>query len=143
MVPSTQYTAYAWVPAVRIVPYTCFMHEYQKLDAWKRGMALVEAVYRTTKSFPDTERYGLVSQMRRASVSIPSNIAEGAGRRTSKDFARFLTIAAGSCSEVATLIQVSKRLNLMQATAAATLEREAIEIRKMVNGLVRSQRGEI
>jgi len=85
-----------------------------KLDAWKFAMDLVEEVYRVTSTFPTQEQYGLVSQMRRAAVSIPSNVAEGAGRDGGREFARFLSIARGSLSELDTQYQIALRLGYVQ-----------------------------
>ena len=76
------------------------MSEYQKLEAWQMAMALAEAVYKTTRNFPKEEVYGLTSQIRRAVVSIPSNIAEGAARAGAKEFTQFLHIARGSAAEL-------------------------------------------
>ena len=73
------------------------MHNFQNLTIWKEAMDLAQTIYATTKKFPKEEMYALSSQMQRAAVSIPSNIAEGAGRSTNKDFANFLSIAIGSC----------------------------------------------
>ena len=82
---------------------------HEKLDAWNRGIDLVLAVYRATDNFPKEERFGLTSQMRRAAVSIPANIAEGAARRTSKEFAYFLSNAQGSTSELETELLIAYR----------------------------------
>ena len=83
---------------------------HENLEAWKSAMELVEEIYRITTVFPAHEQYGLVSQMRRAAVSIPSNIAEGAGRNGHREFARFLSIARGSLSELDTQHQIAIRL---------------------------------
>jgi four helix bundle protein len=83
---------------------------HERLEAWKAAMALVEAIYRVTASFPAHEQFGLVSQMRRAAVSIPSNVAEGAGRDGAREFVRFLAIARGSLSELDTQLQIATRL---------------------------------
>ena len=85
-----------------------------KLEAWKFAMDLVEEVYRVTSMFPPQEQYGLVSQMRRAAVSIPSNLAEGAGRDGNREFSRFLSIARGSLSELDTQYQIAVRLGYAQ-----------------------------
>ena len=75
---------------------------HRKLDVWKKAMALTKDIYTITGEFPKYERYGLISQMRRSAVSIPSNIAEGAGRRGHKEFLQFINIAQGSASELDT-----------------------------------------
>ena len=83
----------------------------EKLEAWKVAMDLVKEIYHITGQFPGDENFGLISQMRKAAVSIPSNIAEGAGRVSPKEFANFLRIAIGSLSELETQYEVVKRLN--------------------------------
>src|SRR5690554_6899422 len=93
--------------------------KYQDLRVWNNAMQLVEYVYRLTSNYPDSEKYGLVSQMRRAAVSIPSNIAEGNGRGSDKDYGRFLTIARGSLMELETQIRLSARLGLVQNELSA------------------------
>ena len=102
------------------------MREYRKrtdvlthkdLDIWKIGIDLVEAIYEATKNFPKEEMYGLASQMRRAAVSIPSNIAEGAARNSKKEFIQYLYIALGSLSELETQIIISAKLKYPQDNA--------------------------
>jgi four helix bundle protein len=83
------------------------------LEAWKQAMQLAKFVYQKTKDFPDHERFGLVSQLRRSAVSVPSNIAEGAGRGTTKDFIRFLHIARGSLCEIETQTLLAEDLGYM------------------------------
>jgi four helix bundle protein len=84
---------------------------HKDLDVWKKGMELVEMVYTITTNFPDSERYGLTAQMRRAAVSIPSNIAEGAARKSNKEFLQFISIALGSLAELETQYFISLNLN--------------------------------
>ena len=91
------------------------VRNYTELIAWQKGMDFVEAVYKATKQFPKEELYGLTSQLRRAVVSIPSNIAEGQGRRSTKEFVQFLSIAHGSLREAETQILIAKRLNYIDA----------------------------
>ena len=86
---------------------------YQELIAWQKAMDLVEDVYRASKSFPKEETYALTSQIRRAAVSVPLNIAEGQGRRTTSDFLRHLSIAYGSLCEVETQILIAVRLRYL------------------------------
>ena len=83
------------------------MRDYRKLEVWSLGRAYVVECYRATKDFPDSERFGLMAQIRRSAVSIPANIAEGAGRDSEGDFLRFLRISLGSLNEVETLLEVS------------------------------------
>jgi four helix bundle protein len=87
---------------------------HYKLDAWTEAMALVNAVYRVTQAFPKEELYRLSSQMRRAAVSVPSNLAEGAARNGSKEFAQFLSIARGSLSELETQLLIAADLGYME-----------------------------
>src|SRR5690606_9389570 len=93
---------------------------YQQLVVWRKAMQLVTEVYRVTGGFPDTEKFGLVSQMRRAAVSLPSNIAEGTGRGTDKEFSRFLQIARGSLFELETQIEIATRLGLISQANGLT-----------------------
>jgi four helix bundle protein len=93
---------------------------HEKLDVWQDAMTLVEMIYRLTAAFPDNERFGLVAQMRRACVSIPSNLAEGAARRSTLDYVRFLSIARGSLAELDTQIQIATRLGFMLPTTELT-----------------------
>lgn len=86
------------------------MKSFRDLEVWKQSMDLATEVYELTKSYPQNEMYGLVSQMRRAAVSIPSNIAEGQGRKNPKEFSQFLHIAKGSLSELDTQLELSRRL---------------------------------
>jgi four helix bundle protein len=87
------------------------MRPHENLDVWKKGMNFVVALYKATERFPKEEKFGLTSQLRRAAVSIPANIAEGAGRKSSKEFAYFLSNSQGSASEVDTELEIANRLN--------------------------------
>lgn len=87
--------------------------KYQRLVVWQKSMDLVSDIYQTTEAIPDIERFGLTAQMRRAAVSIPSNIAEGAGRNSDKDFVRFLNIAGGSLQELETQLLLAAKLNYL------------------------------
>jgi len=111
------------------------LRNHKDLEAWKESIALVDAVYRTTKTFPSEEIYGLVSQMRRAAVSTPSNIAEGAARASTKEFAQFLYMALGSLSELETQIIVSQRLGYVDQEDG--LLRQVETVRKLLSGLIR------
>lgn len=85
------------------------MHNFRKLDTWLDGVELADTIYTLTASFPKTEIYGLSSQMQRAAVSVPSNIAEGSGKGSDRDFARFLSISLGSLFELETQIEIAYR----------------------------------
>jgi len=119
------------------------LRSYRELIAWQKGMDLAEAVYQATKGFPREEAYGLTSQLRRAAVSIPSNIAEGQGRRSTKDFIRFLGVAYGSVQEVETQIILATRLGYLQDDQRAKLLTLSAEVGKLVNGLTRALRRRI
>jgi len=89
---------------------------HEGLEVWRDAMDLVEAIYRFSAQFPDNERFGLTSQLRRAAVSIPSNVAEGAARRSTRDYLRFLSIARGSLSELDTQQQIAIRLGFAESS---------------------------
>lgn len=110
---------------------------YQELSVWKKSIDLTKEVYAATKNFPKEEIFGLTSQLRRACVSIPSNIAEGQSRGT-QDFKRFLTIAMGSLAEVETQLLISKELGYLQIELYSRIIELCSEIGKMLNGLHRS-----
>ena len=111
---------------------------HHDLIAWQRAVELVKAVYKLAETLPDSERFGLVSQMRRAAVSVPSNIAEGHGRGSSKAFLSFLWIANGSLSELDTQIQLAVRLGFVSEQDAARSLQLAHEVGRMLTGLRRS-----
>jgi len=116
---------------------------HKDLDVWKRAIDLAVVLYRVTGEFPDEEKYGLVSQMRRASVSIASNIAEGAARQGSKEFIQFLSIAAGSVSELHTQTTISLRIGMGNVEDLTNLGKELDLIAKMIQGLIKSVRSRI
>ena len=111
------------------------IRSYRELTTWKRAMELAEAIYRATADFPDAERYGLSSQMRRAAVSIVPNIADGRGRRATKDFRRFLDIAYGSLCELETQLLLSERLGLLSEKESRSPTQLAMETGRLLNGL--------
>lgn len=111
---------------------------HRRLDVWKRSLLLTREIYKTTSAFPKSEEYGLVSQMRRAAVSIPSNLAEGAGRKGSKEFKQFLNIAQGSISELDTQIELALMLGYISTDQHEGLNSELTDISKMLYGLSRS-----
>ena len=111
---------------------------HHKLDVWKRSLSLVTRIYEITTAFPDKEKFGLVSQMRRAAVSISSNIAEGAARNSRKEFVNFLHIAQGSIAELETQILISRNLEYVDKERVDPLLQELEEISRMIIGLQRS-----
>jgi four helix bundle protein len=111
------------------------MQRFQDLQVWQRAHALVLAIYRATAGFPPEERYGLTSQLRRAAVSVPSNIAEGSKRSSRPDYARLLNIAEGSLAETEYLLILSRDLEYLAAESAATLLSETDEIARMLSSL--------
>ena len=116
------------------------IRSYRDLDAWKKAMDLVEGVYRATQHRPKDEMYGLTNQVRRAVVSIPANIAEGQGRRSAKEFVRFLNIANGSLFEVETHLMIAQRLHYLEPQAIPQLLQRTAEVGRIINGLIRSFR---
>ncbi len=114
------------------------LKNYQELIAWQKAMDLVEDVYKASKDFPREEVYALTSQIRRAAVSIPSNIAEGQGRRTTSDFLRHLSIAYGSLCEVETQILIAERLKYIAQVRLEDVMKRAGEVGRLLNGLMAS-----
>jgi four helix bundle protein len=100
-------------------------------------MELVKVIYQLTGQFPDNEKYGLISQLRRAAVSVPTNIAEGAGRHTDKEFLNFLYIASGSLSEIETLAIIANDLKYISNKEYSTLDERLQELTAMTNGLIK------
>ena len=111
---------------------------FRDLVVWQKAMALVTEIYRHTKSFPKDETYGLISQIRRSAVSIPSNIAEGFGRHATNDYLRFLRISMGSLSELETQIEISRNLGYLDNDEFETLESGCREVERMLSSLIRS-----
>lgn len=114
-----------------------FIKLHQKLEAWIKSMDLAVELYNVTESFPVKEQYNSVSQLRRASLSIPSNIAEGASRDSNKEYIRFLYIALGSCSEVDTQVQLCQRVGLIPKNIGEDLVQKIDEVYRILNGLIR------
>ena len=110
---------------------------HKKLDAWKYSFDFVIEIYSVTNSFPQSENFGLVSQIRRSAISIPANIAEGAGRKSQKEFLHFLSIALGSLTELDTLILLSKSLSFIVQAAAALLLNKLDIIGKLIYGVMK------
>jgi four helix bundle protein len=110
---------------------------YKDLLIWQRGMGLAKFIYRLTAKFPSEERYGLTSQLRRAAVSVPSNIAEGQARQGTKEFVQFLSHAQGSLAELETQLLLSIELDFAQKSDVDHLLQEIDELQKMIVGLKR------
>jgi four helix bundle protein len=110
------------------------------LEAWRRGIGFVRSVYEVTEGFPDAEKFGLTSQLRRAAVSVPSNIAEGAGRDSRKEFLRFLAQARGSLCEVETQLLIAWELSYVRDLE--DLFEDMNELFALVGGLINSLRGD-
>lgn len=116
------------------------MHSFKELKIWNRSIDLATEVYEVTKGFPIEEKYGLISQMRRSAVSIPSNIAEGAGRNTNGEFRQFLGIANGSSFELYSQLVIADKLNLISKETVNTLLTELTELQKMNYALQESKK---
>ena len=116
-----------------------FQRAHERLDVWQDAMALVEHVYAVTTGFPLEERFGLTAQIRRAAISIPTNIAEGAARRSGPEYQRFLSIARGSLSEMSTQLQIARRLASMDASPAIDdlIDRVFARLTALMNALQR------
>ena len=117
------------------LPGVQMANSHHDLKAWQWSMDLVEEVYQVTTNFPDCEKYGLVAQLRRASVSLPSNIAEGAARQSTKEFLRFLYIARGSLAEVQTQLFLAKRLGF--ANDVEIVLNQVDQVFLLLGGLIR------
>ena len=112
------------------------MHNFRELKVWQKSMELSFSIYKITENFPAYELYGLLSQMRRAAVSVASNIAEGAGRESDAEFSHFLDIARGSSFELETQLIIANKLNYTDHQEETDiLKKEIIEIQRMISGL--------
>ncbi len=114
------------------------MHRFEELKIWQKAMNVVENSYKQTANFPKEEKYGLTSQIRRSAVSIPSNIAEGAGRNSNGEFKQFLGIANGSSFELLTQLYLSERLNLLTKENIKPIINEILEVCNMNYSLQKS-----
>ena len=114
---------------------------HRDLHAWREAMALVEIVYRATAGFPKTEFFGLVNQIRRCAISVPSNIAEGAARNSTREFVQFLGISCGSLSELETQLELAMRLGYLNAGADAV--RQMNRVGRIVRALRTSLRNKV
>jgi len=110
---------------------------HKELEVWKRSMELVEEIYKLSSKFPKEEIYCLTTQLRRAVISVPTNIAEGAARRSKREFLQFLSISLGSLAELETELEIARRLNYVSTGDSMSLQEEISTIRKMILGLMR------
>ena len=108
------------------------MHNFEKLNFWKKSIELAKKVYLATTEISSDEKYGLISQIKRASVSIPSNIAEGSGRNSNKEFSHFLAVSLGSAFELQTQLILMKELNMLNYEKVDELINDVVEIQKMI-----------
>lgn len=114
------------------------MHNFKELNVWQEAVTLCKQVFVITKQFPDEEKYGLKSQIRRCCVSIPSNIAEGCGRESSKEFNQFLSIAVGSCFELETQLILAVDFEYISTSQFQEITEKLQKIQKMLNKLKQS-----
>ena len=112
------------------------MFRFEKFDVWQKAITFADAIYTCTRNFPDEERFGLTSQMRRAAISVSSNFAEGSSRSSDKDFARFVEIAYGSLMEVVSQMHLAKRQSFLSLAAFKDLYRDSEELARMLSGLM-------
>ncbi|HON27679.1 MAG: four helix bundle protein [Mesotoga sp.] len=112
--------------------------DFRDLDVWNLSMDLVEDVYKVTKALPKSEMFGLIDQMRRASISIPSNIAEGNGRQHSREYINFLYIALGSLLELITQTELARRLDYISSEQSLLITEKCTTINKMLRALIRA-----
>ena len=111
---------------------------HKRLDTWQKAVELVTEIYRMTEAFPRKEEFGITAQMRRAAISVPSNIAEGLTRKTKKDKLHFLNIAQASLSEIDSQIEISLRLGYVSQQVYEDTEVKVVEVEKLLGGLARS-----
>jgi len=116
------------------------IRSFKDLKVWQKGVDLVEMIYKVTRTFPKEEIYGLSAQLRRAAVSIPSNIAEGFGRYHNKEYKQFLHVALGSCAEITTQIIIAERLQFIEKSVSERVLSQADEISRMLMSLIKKVR---
>ena len=124
-------------PRDSILPENTKVKHYKELKIWQKGMALTREVYRVTEKFPATEKYGLVAQLRRAAVSVPSNIAEGQARSGTREFLQFLSHASGSLAELETQVLLSVDLGYCGLSDVSSISQEIAELQKMLAAIRR------
>jgi len=109
---------------------------FRDLKVWQQGLDLSVAVYGATRAFPNDERYGLVSQMRRCAASVPANIAEGSARKGDGEFLQFLHVAAGSLAELETFLELARRLGYCEEEVLADMDKRAMHVGQLLYGLI-------
>ena len=114
------------------------IESFEDLLVWQKSISLVETLYEITAKFPAEEKFNLTSQLRRAAVSVPSNIAEGYSRKSLGDYIRFLLISVGSLAEIKTQLVIANRLNFLGNESMAVIKEKIVEIDKMLRALVKS-----
>ena len=119
------------------------LQHYRQLIAWQKGMALIKDVYKVSAAFPKEETYGLTSQIRRAAISVPSNIAEGQGRDSTREFLHHLSMAYGSLVEVETQILIAGDLKYLTDSEIESILKQSAETGRIINGLMRSLRDKL
>ena len=117
--------------------------KYTDLDVWKQARILASLIYEITGSYPKTEQFGIISQMRRCAVSVPSNIAEGCGRQHTKETIQFLNISRGSLYELETQLYISKDLTLITEEQLNTLLQQIESLGKLLNGFIRFKNSKV
>ena len=117
------------------------MHNYKQLEIWKLSRNFCVPIYKLTATFPESEKFGLISQLRRACISVPSNIAEGSGRNSDKDFIKFLQYAVGSCREIDTQLLISCDLNFVTEQDIQPLTTELQRIMSMITNFIQKLKG--
>ena len=110
-------------------------HNFKNLQVWQKARVLNKEIYQITRSFPEDERFGLISQLRRASISVMANLAEGSGRKTEKDFGHFITMSYGSALEIESLLITSLDLGYLKEDEYNNLGEKINEVQRMLNGL--------
>jgi four helix bundle protein len=114
------------------------MHNFKELKVWKMSIELSKLIFETTKSFPNEHKFGISNQLFRCAVSIPSNVAEGCGRKSNKELKQFLSISLGSAFELETQIIIAREINLITEIQFEIINNKIIEVQKMLNGLARN-----